>query len=254
MQRRLAELRWRRLVVDSSQPLASECYRAMKILDIPKSGRCGDFVFYMRGNKQCRRRYVVPRDPRTAGQLRARAAFGAASRTWSHSLRLTQEEREAWRTAAASIQSRPRLAQSGPLTGQLHYVGRMCAQGRLSGEEKARRCERNGEGQQTSLQALQIQRVARSTWEHSLSAYRATPGRHRQALGCARAGWHSLRGCVNLAPRIGRAVPCARLALVNPPPAQVGSPKRRAADSPSPAATRSAHCRRLTGSLPGVSP
>ena len=109
----------------------------MKILDSPKSGRWGDSVFYMRGNKQCRRRYVVPRDPRTAGQLRARAAFGAASKTWSHSQELTEEQREAWRTEAAKVQSRPRLGQSGPLTGQQHFVGRKCAREQTGRGENA---------------------------------------------------------------------------------------------------------------------
>jgi len=157
----------------------------VKILDVPKSGRCGDFVFYVRGNKQCRRRYVLPKDPRTAGQLRARVAFGAASKAWSHSPQLTQEQREAWRKAAAKVQSRPRLGQSGPLTGQQHFVGRKCAQGQLGGEENKRGCGRKREGKRASLQVFETQRVARSTWEH----YRSAPGvprwQCRQALGSA---------------------------------------------------------------------
>ena len=47
----------------------------MKMLDIPKSGRLGKWVFYMRGRKQCRRRWVQPKDPRTPGQLESRGAF-----------------------------------------------------------------------------------------------------------------------------------------------------------------------------------
>jgi hypothetical protein len=98
--------------------------------DIPRSGRWGEWVFYMRGNKQCRRRYVVPRDPRTPSQLRCRAAFTAASKAWSHSPALTPEDRQAWIAAAAKVQSRVRLNQSGPLTAQQHYVGRTCTQPR----------------------------------------------------------------------------------------------------------------------------
>jgi hypothetical protein len=132
----------------------------------------------MRGNKLFRRRYVVPRDPRTAGQLRARSAFGAASKAWSHSLKLTQEEREAWRTAAAKIQSRPRLGQSGPLTGQMHYVGRKCAKGQLSREEKHPVRGGKRECQRATLQTPQTQRVARSTWEQRLSTTCTPPEPH----------------------------------------------------------------------------
>ena len=32
----------------------------------PKSGRAGAYVYYMRKGRQCWRRYVVPKDPRTA--------------------------------------------------------------------------------------------------------------------------------------------------------------------------------------------
>ena len=94
---------------------------------IPKSGRCADWVYYMFHGKLCRRRYVLPRDPRTPCQLRSRAAFAAASKTWSHSDQLTEQQRLAWYVAGAKIQSRPRLGQSGPLTGQQHFVGRNCA-------------------------------------------------------------------------------------------------------------------------------
>jgi len=170
--------RGRSFVVCSSQQLASGCQKAVKILDIPKSGRCGDVVFYMRGNKLFRRRYVVPRDPRTAGQLRARVAFGAASKAWSHSLHLTQEEREGWRKAGAKVQSRRRLGQSGPLTGQQHFVGRKCAQRQPGREESNRGCDRKGEGKRASLQTFQSHRVARSTWEHHRSASGVPPGCH----------------------------------------------------------------------------
>ncbi len=90
------------------------------------SGRFGDYVYFVRNGKQFRRRYVVPTDRRTPGQLRTRATFGAAAKYWSHSDQLTDQERQAWETAANQVQSRPRLEQSGPLTGQQYFVGCAC--------------------------------------------------------------------------------------------------------------------------------
>ncbi len=90
----------------------------------PQSGRQDKYVYYMRGGKQCRRRYVVPKDPRTAAQRRSRRTFAAASLAWSHSRRLTNDQRQGWRVTGAKKQSRIRLAQSGPLTGQQHFVSR----------------------------------------------------------------------------------------------------------------------------------
>ncbi len=83
-----------------------------------RSGRCGDWVWYMRGGKQWRHLYVKPRDPRTPAQRHWRAKFGAASSKYSHSL--TPEERRACIVAGSKLRSRPRLGQSGPLNGQ-HY-------------------------------------------------------------------------------------------------------------------------------------
>src|SRR5512146_465634 len=98
----------------------------MKTLPVRYSGRSGEWVYYVRGKKQCRRRYVRPRDPRTPAQLRVRAAFGAASRFWSHTLELTEAQRDAWEAAANKRQSRPRLGQSGPLTGQQYFMAKAC--------------------------------------------------------------------------------------------------------------------------------
>jgi hypothetical protein len=85
-----------------------------------KSGRCGDWVWYMRGNKQFRHLYVKLHDPRTPKQLHWRAHFGAASTKYSDTL--TQEQRNARIAAGAKFRSRPRLAQSGPLTGQQYSI------------------------------------------------------------------------------------------------------------------------------------
>ena len=94
----------------------------MNLPDVPKSGRFGGWIYYMRRGKQVRRPYVRPRDPRTSAQLRCRAGFAAATKAWSQSQGMTQEDLEAWRTAGKQVRSRPRLAQSGPLTGQLYFV------------------------------------------------------------------------------------------------------------------------------------
>ena len=83
-----------------------------------KSGRCGDWVWYLRRGKQWRHLYVKPRDPRTSRQRYWRAKFGAASSKYSHSL--TPEERRTCILAGSKLRSRPRLGQSGPLNGQ-HY-------------------------------------------------------------------------------------------------------------------------------------
>ena len=90
----------------------------------PMSGKSGPYVYYMFKGRQRWRRDVPNRDPRTFTQLRSRAVFGAASRVWSQGGTLTQEQRAAWHAEGAKTRSRPRLGQSGPLTGQQRFVGR----------------------------------------------------------------------------------------------------------------------------------
>src|ERR1017187_5328522 len=85
-----------------------------------RSGRCGDWIWYMRGGKQCRRRYACPKDPGTLAQLLCRARLSTSSRRYSRLL--TEEEWAACIAAGAKVRSRPRLDQSGPLTGQQHCV------------------------------------------------------------------------------------------------------------------------------------
>jgi hypothetical protein len=90
----------------------------------PMSGRAGGYVYYWAYGRLCWRRYVVPKDPRTATQQSSRAAFGAASLAWSENQALTEEQRDAWYAEAAKLKTRPRLAQSGALTAQQHFIGR----------------------------------------------------------------------------------------------------------------------------------
>ena len=94
----------------------------MNFPDVPKSGRQGAWIYYWRGGKQLRRPYVKPKDPRTPAQLRCRAAFGTAVKAWSQSQGMTQEDLKQWCAAAKKVRSRPRLAQSGPLSGQQYFI------------------------------------------------------------------------------------------------------------------------------------
>jgi hypothetical protein len=88
-----------------------------------KSGRMGEFVYYMYKGRLRWHRYVVPRDPCTVSQQRARAAFGTASKAWSENGPLTEEQRHDWYAEGAKVECLPRLGCSGRRTGQLHFVG-----------------------------------------------------------------------------------------------------------------------------------
>ena len=90
-----------------------------------KSGRCGDWIWFVRHGKLVRRLYVRPHDPRTPAQLRSRARLSAASEKYSHSL--TEKQHNACIAAGAKLRSRPRLGQSGPLTGQQYSIRRQYA-------------------------------------------------------------------------------------------------------------------------------
>jgi hypothetical protein len=85
-----------------------------------RSGKCGDWIWYVRGGKQHRRRYARPKDPCTLAQLLCRTRFRTASRRYSRSL--TEEERAACIAAGAKLRSRSRHGQRGPLTGQQYWV------------------------------------------------------------------------------------------------------------------------------------
>ena len=134
-----------------------------------KSGRRGGYVYYKFHGRQCWRRYVVPKDPRTPLQLRCRTVLGAASKACSESPQLTGEVRAVWHAAAEKVQSRPRLGQSGPLTSQLLFVGLNCAKEQTGREMLWKPPQpnpqstgtRRQEAESTS-QAKQIESVTRS--------------------------------------------------------------------------------------------
>lgn len=91
----------------------------MKILDIPQSGRQGTFVSVQTRYGQVRRRCAVPKDPRSPAQLRIRSAFGRVVSKWRA---LMEDQRAAWAVPAHDVYSRPRLGQSGRLSGYLLFV------------------------------------------------------------------------------------------------------------------------------------
>jgi hypothetical protein len=123
-----------------------------------RSGRCGDWVWYVLGGKQRRRRDVIPRDPRTPAQLRSRAALGATSRDYSAVL--TEAQQDACIAAGAKVQSRRRLGSSGPLTGQQYHVRQECA---------------GKQYREAAAQVAQSQRVTQAPWEPHAYAPRVTP-------------------------------------------------------------------------------
>jgi hypothetical protein len=91
----------------------------MKILDIPQSGKLGVYVSQGGRYGQIRRILAIPANPRTEDQLNIRQLLGTAAHNWKT---ITENQRLAWSEAAKLIQSRPRLGQSGPLTGLQLYV------------------------------------------------------------------------------------------------------------------------------------
>ena len=142
-----------------------------------RSGRCGDWVYYLlRGNKQYRRRWVRPKDPRTPAQRQNRARLGTASHKYS--TLLTEEERKTCIAAGAKRQSRPRLGQSGPLTGQHYSVHKAYAKNAAASVQNA----------QIPAKVPQPQEVTRPTWESYRGGAGVLPGQHRRDTGRGRRG------------------------------------------------------------------
>ena len=147
-----------------------------------KSGRCGDWVWYVWHGQQFRRRWVLPKDRRTVKQQRWRARLGAASRKYSSGL--TEVQREECRAAARKRRSRKRLGQSGPLTGQQYSVGKACrawakAERRKSIINKAKALHSQALKDLATAQVPRRQRLARGTWESRRTTSRPTPEQHR---------------------------------------------------------------------------
>ena len=88
----------------------------MKILDIPRSGKCGQTVAFQSRYGLCLRQYVPQQGALTPAREHVCGVFGNNSRKWS--TELSHEQHERWIMAGAQVMSHPRLAQKGPLTGQ----------------------------------------------------------------------------------------------------------------------------------------
>ncbi len=133
-----------------------------------KSGRCGDWIWGVRNGKPIRRPYVKPHDPRTPAQLRSRARLSAASRKYSYSL--TEKQRQGCIAAGAKRKTRPRLYQSGPMTGQQYSISKEYALQKAHG---------NAIRTFPAPQVPQPQLLKVTSWDRHRSATRVPPGCHR---------------------------------------------------------------------------
>jgi hypothetical protein len=224
-----------------------------------KSGRCGIWVWYFRGNKQCRRRYARPKDPATLAQLLSRGRFGASSRRYGRSL--TDKEQAACIAAGAKLRSRSRLNQSGPLTGQQYWVKKDSIHAKLNVKPTKAK---------TTPQLPQPQRVTRSTSGTHRSIAGVPPEPRRLGIGLARRSG-GVRKCAER--RMGQAAPPSQVQqhqkvthstrrhfrrIIAARPRQVAAPSRRAIAPPrhvwrTPRVTRNTGARRLRQSkAPGA--
>ena len=88
----------------------------MKILDTPRSGKCGQTVAFQSRFGLCLRQHVPQKAALTPARQHVCAVFGGNSRKWS--TKPSDEQRDRWTLAGAQVMSHPRLGQKGPLTGQ----------------------------------------------------------------------------------------------------------------------------------------
>jgi hypothetical protein len=141
-----------------------------------KSGRCGDWVWYLlRGSKQCRRLWVKPKDPRTHKQRSCRARLRAASKAYSEFL--TDAEQDACIAAGAKVRTRVRAGSSGTLTGHQYFVqGKIKRTKTLASIAKSHSRPSNMQQPQRNTRA--------SSGTHRLPSGTA-PGQHRRKVGTA---------------------------------------------------------------------
>jgi len=123
-----------------------------------------------------------PKDPHTLARLRSRGRLSAVSRNYSQSP-LPDERQDACIAAGAKVQSRPRLDQSGLLTGQQYWVRKDYA--RQKAQSKATKLK-------FASQVPQPQRLTRSTSGPHRGITVVSPEQRRLKAGPAsevRAGW-----------------------------------------------------------------
>ena len=86
----------------------------MKIIDIPQSGKLGSFISFRNRHGQCRRPYVIPKNPSTPARLLDRGRMKEIAASWRE---LTDAQRRAWMDFASQVPCHGRLADSKPLSG-----------------------------------------------------------------------------------------------------------------------------------------
>ena len=91
----------------------------MKVRKAPQSGKLGDIVAKRNRYGQYEMKLAPQKNRRTPARRRARQRMSRFARMWA---KLTEEQRTGWRERAVEVQSRRRLAQSGPLTGQTLFI------------------------------------------------------------------------------------------------------------------------------------
>jgi hypothetical protein len=91
----------------------------MRVLDIPKSGRCRGTVWQRNRFGQYSYPAFVPFNPRSPRQVAVRGTFGAVSKRWRT---LTEPQRLVWIAVASTKKTKPRLLQCGRLPGFNFFV------------------------------------------------------------------------------------------------------------------------------------
>jgi hypothetical protein len=96
----------------------------MKVQDVPQLGKLGTTVTWKGRNGMLRRWKGIPKNPRTTSQLVIRANLASQAAAYHQ---LTDAQQEAWIAAAAQVQTKATLGQSGPLTGCQLFTKLNCA-------------------------------------------------------------------------------------------------------------------------------
>jgi hypothetical protein len=91
----------------------------MKAHENSQSGKRGRRVWQRARHGLISYPAFFPHNPRTKGQVAVRGLFARLNARWA---RLTQAQRDPWIKAARRRNSRPRLRQSGPLTGLQLFI------------------------------------------------------------------------------------------------------------------------------------
>jgi hypothetical protein len=102
----------------------------MKVKDVPQVGKLGLTVTWPGRYGLTRRTLVTPRNPRSGKQQVIRQDLATQAAAYDQ---LTDADQEAWIAAAAQIQSKPTLGQSGPLTGLQLFTKVNCARLAIGG-------------------------------------------------------------------------------------------------------------------------